>query len=255
MRYHLATKKQQQERQRDRDRERQQVTEVALNHKTYGYRGVYIELNKVYKVGREKVRYQMAQLGLGKQRPKRTRKPAPAFSKVCSLPKGRKVQIDATGFELKGSSAWKYVVEDVASRACLALHTVKSLSQEAAASALLAAQSTLEKLGIKDNLVIQSDAGSDFTSHHFQDTCTALEASWHRSRINEKAGMGILERLNRTLKWDFVFWHDPQTLEELQNLDDDFELWYNHQRIHSAIGYLTPWQKLSLDAMLSLPVG
>ena len=33
--------------------------------------------------------------------------------------------------------------------------------------------------------------------------------------------MGILERLNRTLKWDFVFWHELDTFEDLQKLDSE----------------------------------
>lgn len=255
LRYYLATESQRQQCFERVKKERQQVKKVALKHKTYGYRGVYIELNKLVKLGREKVRGCMAELGLKQERPKRKRKAAPAFSKVCELPKGRKVQIDATRFELADGIAWKYVVEDVASRACLALHTVRQLSQEAAAAALVAAKRTLEKLGIAEALVVQSDAGSDFTSAHFQTTCDSLGASWHRCRINEKGGMGILERLNRTIKWDFVFWEEPETLAELQALDDPFTNWYNQERIHSTIGYATPWQKLLADATLSLPVG
>ena len=67
--------------------------------------------------------------------------------------------------------------------------------------------------------------------------------------------MGILERLNRTLKWDFVFWHEVDTFEDLQKLDSEFKDWYNKQRIHSAINYQTPWQKLLDDVKLSYSVG
>ena len=67
--------------------------------------------------------------------------------------------------------------------------------------------------------------------------------------------MAILERLNRTLKHDFVFWHEPESLEGLAKLDQAFEHWYNHQRIHSSIIYLTPWQKLLQDATRSLSMG
>lgn len=255
LRYYLMTEQKRQAKQERWQQEQQHVKEVALKHTTYGYRGVYIELNKMFQLGRERVRHHMAVLGLGKQVPKRKRKPSPEYSKVCDLPEGRKVQIDATRFELTDGIAWKYVVEDVASRACLAVQTVRRLSQEAASSALLAATHRLEQLGITDTLVVQSDAGSDFTSAYFQDSCISLGASWHRSRINEKGGMGILERLNRTLKWDFVFWHEPETLTELSDLDEDFQIWYNRKRIHSSINYQTPWHKLLEDARLSTPVG
>ena len=100
LRYHLLTAQKRQEKRQDLEKERQQVKEIALKHATYGYRGVYIEVNKLYQLGREKVRHHMAALGLKKQRPKRKRKAAPEYSKVCELPDGRKVQIDATRFEL-----------------------------------------------------------------------------------------------------------------------------------------------------------
>lgn len=197
----------------------------------------------------------MSELGLEKRLPKRSRKPAVTMSPVRQLPPGRRVQIDATRFALSDGVAWKYLVLDVTSRACLAVQTVRALTKEAAAQILCTAQRTLEHLGLAEPLVIQSDAGSDFTSAHFQNTCIALGGSWHRCRVNEKGGMGILERANRTLKWDFVFWQQPQTYAELTALDPDFTRWYNCQRIHSAIAYQTPWQKLQQDATLSLALG
>ena len=49
----------------------------------------------------------MAELGLKQERPKRQRQAAPEVSNVCDLPPGRKLQIDATRFELKEGLAWK----------------------------------------------------------------------------------------------------------------------------------------------------
>lgn len=96
LRYHLNSGKPQELQQARADQERKWVQEVALRHKTYGYRGIYLELNKLYSLGREKVRGYMAELGFKKIVPKRKRKPAPELSSICDLPQGRKVQIDAT---------------------------------------------------------------------------------------------------------------------------------------------------------------
>ncbi len=255
LRYCLKTQVKRQARETKLTEEQEQVQELALKHKTYGYRRIYQEANKLIQMGREKVRQHMKALDLQKALPKKKRKASPEVSRVCDLPEGRKLQIDATRFQLKGEIAWKYLVEDVSSRTCLALHTVKRLSQEAASSALVIAKTKLEKLGITEPLVIQSDGGSDFTSQFFQDTCSSLAATWKRCRVSEKGGMAILERLNRTLKYDFVFWHEPESLEDLAKLDQQFEHWYNHERIHSSINYLTPWQKLLQDATLSLSLG
>jgi putative transposase len=255
VRYWLANKEEREARAQRSDRERQEVKAAALKHKTYGYRRIYLEVNQGLLLGRDSVRRYMSELGLGKHLPKRQRKPAATVSSVRDLPAGRRVQIDATRFSLSDGVAWKYVVQDVASRACLGVRTVRGLSKETAASSLCAAKTMLDQLGITDPLVVQSDAGSDFTSAHFQDTCNALGASWHRCRVNEKGGMGILERCNRTLKWEFVFWEQPTTIAELAALDADFKRWYNRERIHSAIGYQTPWQKLLEDATLPMVLG
>jgi len=59
---------------------------------------------------------------------------------------------------------------------------------------------TLRRQGVTQNLVIQSDGGSDFTSNIFQTTCSSL-GQWIRAKVNQKGGMGILERLNRTFKF------------------------------------------------------
>lgn len=255
LRYWFANGPRREARRQRHEQERREVKATALVHKTYGYRGVYRELNKRVELGRDKVRRYLAELGLKKHLPKSRRKPTVALSSVRALPPGRRVQIDATRFALSDGVAWKYVVLDACSRACLAMRTVRALSKEAAATALQAARRVLDELGLGEPLVVQSDAGSDFTSAYFQDTCTALGGSWHRCRVNEKGGMGILERANRTLKWDFVFWQEPATIDELTALDTEFRRWYNCERIHSAIGYQTPWHKLQQDATLSLALG
>ena len=56
-------------------------------------------------------------------------------------------------------------------------------------------------------------------------------------------------------KYDFVFWLEPESFEDRAKLDQKFEHWYNHERIDSSINYLTPWQNLTQDATLAIPIG
>ena len=53
-------------------------------------------------------------------------------------------------------------------------------------------------------------------------------------------GMGILERLNRTFKHEFVFRHEVNTLADLKILLPAFLHGYNEQRLHSRLEYRTP---------------
>jgi transposase InsO family protein len=182
-----------------------QIKCLALKHPTYGYRRIHQEvIKKGYEVGLHKVRKILTELELTVQPKTKPRRELPEPTPAAELPKGRRVQMDATQVVYGSSKAWLYVVEDIASRACLSLKPVKQLCKLAAATTLKEAQQRLHKQGITEPLVIQTDAGSDFTSDHFQTTCKTL-GSWHRSSIKQTDGMAILERLNRTFKYDFFF--------------------------------------------------
>jgi len=61
-----------------------------------------------------------------------------------------------------------------------------------------------------------------------------------RCKVSQPGGTGILERLNRTYKYQFAFRHDWQFMAEVRTAMPDFYRWYNHERRHSALGYATP---------------
>jgi putative transposase len=88
------------------------------------------------------------------------------------LPKGRRVQIDATRLSLADGFAWVHVVGDVASRVCRAACVGRSLSQERAAHTLHEGHHRMRQYGITTSLVIQSDA--DSTSEYFQRGCQVM---------------------------------------------------------------------------------
>jgi putative transposase len=227
-----------------------QIKRLALKHPTYGYRCLHQEVvKKGLSVGVHKVRKTLVELDLtvkAKRKPRvKLAEPTPA----AKLPKGRRVQMDATQVIYGQEKAWFYLVQDIPSRSCLSIKPVKHLCKLAAATTLKEAEQQLRKQGITAPLVIQTDAGSDFTSEHFQQTCQEL-GSWHRSSIKQTEGMAILERLNKTFKYDFYFRQECDAFEQLQPLSKTFKHWYNHDRIHSALGYETPWQKLKESGTL-----
>ena len=67
---------------------------------------------------------------------------------------------------------------------------------------------------------------------------------WVRAKVSQQGGMGILERVNRTLKYEFIFREEPQKKAELSALCAQFRTWYNTVRPHSVLGYSYPWVKL-----------
>jgi putative transposase len=227
-----------------------QIKRLALKHPTYGYRRIHQEvLKKGWQVGEHKVRKVLTEFGLVVKPKAKPRRELPESTPAAALPEGRRVQMDATQVIYEGGKAWCYVVEDISSRCCLRIKPVKQLCKLAAATTLREAEQRLRQQGITAPLVIQTDGGSDFTSEHFQQTCSEL-GSWHRSSIKQTQGMALLERLNKTFKYDFYFTQECDSYDQLDPLTQTFDRWYNCERIHSAIDYLTPWQKLQMDARL-----
>jgi len=221
------------------------LREAARTEPSYGYRRIHQALvGQGHAVGRERVRALMGELGLQPPAPKKPRRATPAVTPPPQWPAGRKVQIDATRMTLDDGVAWVYLVEDVTSRACLAASAAHRLDQDRAAATIAQGRQLLAELGIEEPLVIQSDGGSDFRAEHFQECCQTL-GEWIRCRVSVPGGLGILERLNRTFKHDFIFWHEVNTLADLQPLLPEFIVWYNQRRLHSSLGYKTPWQVLA----------
>jgi putative transposase len=156
-----------------------------------------------------------------------------------------------------GTKVWVYDLIDVETRICLVSQAVTALSGHRAVHALKQAIQTMKDLGLPThNLVIQTDGGSDYTSDVFQ-ACANSLGQWIRSKVSQIGGMdgactrtqmGILERMHRTFKYDYAFKHEITSLQELQAVCDGFKLWYNQQRLHSALGYKTPYNMLTKEA-------
>ena len=228
----------------------EQIRQMAELHPTYGYRLLYQELNQT--LGREFIRKTLKMLGLNPPQLKKARRNVPGVVPVTDWPIGRRVQLDATQISLTGGTKlWVYIALDVCSRSCLVIRLVRHLCQHVASEVICQAVTQLKQLGITDPIVIQTDGGSDFTSHSFQDTCKTLGV-WIRSKVSQKGGMGILERLNRTFKYQFIFRHELTDFTAVEVLCSEFKHWYNHQRKHSAIGYSTPWATLVTQTKANL---
>ena len=151
--------------------------------------------------------------------------------------------MDATRFTLSDGVCWAYLVLNAETRAVLNIHVIRSLSALSAVTALRAGVATLRAQGIHDEVLIMTDGDSDFTSGVFQDACQTF-GGWVRAKVSQRGGMGILERTNRTLKYEFVFREEFHSIRELRAGADRFLGWYNHIRLHSALGYACPWAKL-----------
>ena len=222
-----------------------------MQHPTYGYRRLHqvLAITPAQEqaapghLGLHTIRLALGELDLQPPLPRKTRKKALPVVNETLWPAGRRVQVDATRFSLGDGVCWAYLVLDVETRCLLHLHVVRSLSASSAETALLHGLQVLRDLGIQEEVLVMTDGGSDFTSAAFQDACGQV-GHWTRARVSQKGGMGILERTNRTLKYEFVFREEFGCMQELRDGTGRFRDWYNQIRLHSALGYACPWAKL-----------
>ena len=232
-------------RQQHRDELYEKVRQAALQHPTCGYRLLYQELKAQGEaIGLHKIRVALGELNLHPPLPRKTRKPSVKVSVPQDWPEGRRLQIDATRLSLPDGVCWIYFVLDVTSRVVLASRVVRSLSMHLAKLTLDEAVAVLRTQGLPEAILVQSDGGSDFTSDLFQQGCLKY-GSWVRCKVSQPGGTGILERLNRTYKYQFAFRHDWQSMADVRAAMPDFHRWYNHERRHSALSYATPWSTLT----------
>jgi putative transposase len=92
---------------------------------------------------------------------------------------------------------------------------------------------------------IISDQGSQFKSREFKTFITLWQASHVMTSPYYPQSNGKLERFHKTLKEQALRPKTPLSLADAKRITGDFIDYYNTQRLHSAIGYITPADRLA----------
>lgn len=97
-----------------------------------------------------------------------------------------------------------------------------------------------EALGHSQPAIFNTDQGAQFTSLEF-----TSRLAQHGVRISmDGRGRALdnvfVERLWRSVKWEEVYPHDYQTMQEAWQGLHRYFAFYNQERPHQALGYLTP---------------
>ena len=91
---------------------------------------------------------------------------------------------------------------------------------------------------------IISDNGPQFIAKDFKEFIRICGMTHVRTSPYYPQSNGKIERWHRTLKGDCIRPQTPLTLEDAQRIVARYVEHYNTVRLHSAIGYLTPKDKL-----------
>jgi putative transposase len=135
---------------------------------------------------------------------------------------------------------WLYlaVIMDIYSRKIVGWSVSPSLSTELIIRALRMA---IIHRNPSEGIILHSDRGSQYTSHSFRKLLKNYGIIQSMSSSGNCYDNAITESFFHTLKTELTYWENYQSREEAKrSLFNYIEIFYNRQRLHSALGYLSP---------------
>lgn len=88
--------------------------------------------------------------------------------------------------------------------------------------------------------LLHSDQGVQFTSKDWLELLEAHGIEPSHSGAGRSNDNAHIERLWRSLKYEYLFIHGCRSVEEVKKGVGEFICWYNERRPHQALGYKTP---------------
>jgi putative transposase len=88
--------------------------------------------------------------------------------------------------------------------------------------------------------IFNTDQGVQYTANAFTDRLTLAGVAISMDGRGRWMDNVFVERLWRTLKWEWLYLHDCATVRALEAGLAKFFRFYNDERIHAALDYLTP---------------
>lgn len=93
--------------------------------------------------------------------------------------------------------------------------------------------------------IFNSDQGTQFTSEEFTDALKDVGVTISMDGKGRCMDNIFVERLWRSLKYEEVYLHAYDSVEEAKQRIGTWIDFYNHHRVHQALGYKTPWEVFS----------
>jgi len=229
---------------------REEIHKVALEMRTYGYRPITAELHRRDKIINHKVVLRLLRadnlLCLRKRAFVATTDSAHHFKIYPNLARDLVLtdinQLwvgDITYIRLRQEFIYLAALLDAYSRRCIGWALARYLDARLPLAALrMALQTRTFQLG---QLTHHSDRGVQYASKEYVQVLQENKITISMSRIGNPYDNAIAERFMRTLKYEEIYMNDYDTFAEvLRSVEHFIEAVYNHKRLHSALGYVTP---------------
>ena len=217
---------------------------------TYGYRRIHAELLRAgERVGPELVRKLMREMGLITVQPRpfrTTTEPDPSAPDTVDLVKrdftaqrpGTKVVGDIT--YIRTWQGWLYlaVLTDCATREVIGYAMAEHMRTELVCDAVAMA---MRNGRLEADCIMHSDRGTQYTSAEYREKLVELGLRHSVGRTGQCWDNALAESFFASLKNERI--HRmvyPTRKAAKEDIARYIELFYNHRRIHSALGYRTP---------------
>ena len=226
-----------------------QVRKTRLSHPNMGSRPLYKKLN-IEGIGINKFEKLLKAEGLGIER-KRNKHKTTDGSKYkgndANLLNGKEVNsvnqvwvTDITYFQVNNETFYIIIIMDVYSRIILGCSVFKNMPKENNIAVLKQALKVRKQSSYNHTLIHHSDKGSQYTSIGYKEIL--LKYKIKMSLAKNSLENGYAERINSTIKNDYLVFHATEDLKQLRKNLKHCVWLYNHERPHSSLNYLTPVQ-------------
>lgn len=102
---------------------------------------------------------------------------------------------------------------------------------------------------LKDISIFHSDRGNEYDNALIDNILSTFKIDRSLSRKGNPYDNAVSEATNKALKIEFIYQHKFETLEQLQLELAEHVYWYNNQRIHESLDYMTPIEYRELNTI------
>jgi putative transposase len=219
---------------------------IALQRPLYGTRRMAAQLSRELGVPISRKRIQRVYRQLGWTKPS-MRKSDFLRATVSSRPRPTKPnelwESDLT-YVHSGVDGWAYLfnVEDVFSREWVSYVFDKYAVKE---NVIPSVEKALVKHPEASGVRLRSDHGSQYGSRAFKESMRILGVRQEFIAVNTPEQNGHMESFHKTLKHEYVWTRDFESFQEAAEAMQGAYVDSIQRRIHSALGYLTPYEYLA----------
>lgn len=220
-----------------------EIREIYQEYPFYGYRRIRIELMKVgVFINHKRVQRLLLAAGIKALYPvKKTTIRNPEHKTYPYLLRGLKIerpnqvwQVDITYIKIRHGFVYLICLIDVFSRKIMGWELSTFLDTQPCLDALMSAI----KQGNPE--IVNSDQGCQFTSSMWVEALTKNNIAISMDGKGRWADNVFIERLWRSIKYENVYLHSFDTVEQAKNSLRDYIGFYNEERPHQSLNYHTP---------------